>query len=228
VINQWALLDALGAGIPPPAADTFPVMMRESGAARAAVGRRLAEAGVTAADRIVVMHVSAGNPFRRWPVSSFADVAARIVANHNDRRVIVTSGPSEQSAAAHVIAQARERLVDADARARIVACGEFSLAELRALVDRASLYIGGDSGPMHVASTSSVPIVALYGPTTPDRSAPWRAQSTLSVAVEIHGLSCRPCDQRRCEPGDFRCLTRIEPSQVADASERLLSTAAVQ
>ena len=228
VINQWALIDALRADIPRPAPDTFPVMMHGSRDAQASVARRLADAGVSPADRIVVMHVSAGNPFRRWPAASFADVAARIVAEHHDRRLLVTSGPSEHDAAAHVIATARERLTDEGARARIVACGEFSLAELRALVDRASLYIGGDSGPMHVASTSSVPIVALYGPTMPERSAPWRDPAARSAAVEVHGLPCRPCDQRRCEPGDFRCLCRIDPAQVVDASERLLGDAAVQ
>ncbi len=43
--------------------------------------------------------------------------------------------------------------------------GEFDLAELRALVERAAVYIGGDSGPLHVAATTPTPIVALLGPT---------------------------------------------------------------
>jgi ADP-heptose:LPS heptosyltransferase len=112
-------------------------------------------------------------------------------------------------------------LPEAD-RGRVLACGEFSLAELRALADRAALYIGGDSGPLHVASTSHVPIVGLYGPTLPQRSAPWRAPIWPVESVEIEGLECRPCDQRRCLPGDFRCLTWITPAQVIDASERAL------
>jgi hypothetical protein len=41
--------------------------------------------------------------------------------------------------------------------------------------------------------------------------------------VEIHGLSCRPCDQRVCAPGDFRCLGMISPDAVAAAADRLLS-----
>ena len=57
--------------------------------------------------------------------------------------------------------------------ARIVARG-LSLAELRALMDRAALFIGGDSGPLHIAATTDVPMVGLYGPTLPERSAPWR------------------------------------------------------
>jgi ADP-heptose:LPS heptosyltransferase len=106
-----------------------------------------------------------------------------------------------------------------------LACGELSLSELRALVERAALYIGGDSGPLHIAATSRVPIVGLYGPTLPARSSPWRAELWRTESVEIQGLSCRPCDQRSCEPGDFRCLGWIQPRHVVDAAVRLLAQA---
>jgi ADP-heptose:LPS heptosyltransferase len=108
-------------------------------------------------------------------------------------------------------------------RAAVVECGEFGLAELRALVERAALYIGGDSGPLHVAGTTGVPVVALYGPTLPVRSAPYRSARHFAAAAEVTGLPCRPCDQRRCEPGDFRCLTRISAESVAALAERALN-----
>jgi len=72
----------------------------------------------------------------------------------------------------------------------VLSCGEFSLAELRALLDRAALYIGGDSGPLHVAATTHVPIVGLYGPTLPIRSAPWRDAACVSEAVDAGDLPC--------------------------------------
>jgi lipopolysaccharide heptosyltransferase II len=219
VENQWDLLESLGVAAPSSA--RFPVEMAFTPDISAAIAARLADAGVSHRDRVIVIHVSAGNPFRRWPVPSFGEVAAALAARHQDARIIITSGPSELEAAGQVIADARGRLTVND-RARILACGEFSLPELRALVDRAALYIGGDSGPMHVAATSQVPIVTLYGPTLPARSAPWRTPSALSVPIEVHGLECRPCDQRACLPGDFRCLSRIEPGQVIEAAERLV------
>ena len=104
-----------------------------------------------------------------------------------------------------------------------MACGEFSLGELRALLDRASLYIGGDSGPLHVAATTAVPIVGLYGPTLPARSAPWRDPRYATESVDAGELPCRPCDQRVCEPGDFRCLTSIDAARVFDAAKRALA-----
>jgi ADP-heptose:LPS heptosyltransferase len=151
VENQWDLLVPLGIG--PPTPHSFPVEMPNDAGIVARVAARLAAAGVAADDRVIVMHVSAGNPFRRWPSESFAEVAASLVQLDERHRMIVTSGPSEADAAAGVIAKAKSGLAPKD-RGRVLACGEFSLAELRALADRASLFIGGDSGPMHVASTS--------------------------------------------------------------------------
>lgn len=211
VENQWDLLAPLGVA----AADrtAFPVEMPVDDTAAARVHERLQDAGVTGDDRILVMHVSAGNPFRRWPLDHFVRVARELGARPR-RRVIVTSGPSEREAAAHVVAQSGA-----------VSCGEFSLAELRALLDRAALYIGGDSGPLHIAATTRVPIVGLYGPTLPARSAPWRDPRLPLGSIDAGALPCRPCDQRVCAPGDFRCLTGIEPATVIAAAERLLALA---
>lgn len=220
VENQWDLLESLGVARPSP--DVYPVEMPLDRDVARTVRSRVASAGVSASTRLVVIHVSAGNPFRRWPVESFGDVAAGLVTRHRNVCVIITSGPSEGDAAGRVIAHAREQVQMSD-RARVVDCGEFSLPELRALVDDAALYIGGDSGPMHIAATSHVPMISLYGPTLPARSAPWRPAEWPAAAIEVHGLECRPCDQRACAPGDFRCLLRIEPRQVIEMAERLVN-----
>jgi ADP-heptose:LPS heptosyltransferase len=90
-------------------------------------------------------------------------------------------------------------------------------------VARAAVYVGGDSGPLHIAATSDVPIVGVYGPTLPVRSAPWRPPEAVTVAVERLDLACRPCDQRRCVTDDFRCLTGIGPEQVVAAVEQVLA-----
>jgi lipopolysaccharide heptosyltransferase II len=225
VENQWDLIAALE--ITPPDRSAFPVEMPVDGDAAAEVADRLARAGVTPGDRLVVIHVSAGNPFRRWPIASFAALVARLVARDRERRVVITSGPADREAAGRVIDEARAGL-GAAGRDRVVSCGDFSLDELRALLDRASLYVGGDSGPLHIAATTAVPIVGLYGPTLPARSAPWRAPSLVHEAVEVDGLPCRPCDQRVCAPGDFRCLAWLGPDEVAEAAERALARAREQ
>ncbi|MDO8679902.1 MAG: glycosyltransferase family 9 protein [Acidobacteriota bacterium] len=218
VSNQWDLIAALGIGEPHRVTD--PVVMPVDPPSVARVAGRLAAAGVSATAPIVVVHVSAGNPFRRWPAASFAQVAATLALEEPRRRIVITSGPSEADAAEAVAAEARA--LAGAAAGSIVRCGEFDLSELRALVDRAVLYIGGDSGPLHIAATSSTPVVALFGPTLPERSLPWRDPSLRSMAVDAGPLPCRPCHQRHCVPGDFRCLTAISPTMVLDAARALL------
>ncbi|MBP1636745.1 MAG: rfaQ 1, partial [Acidobacteria bacterium] len=169
---------------------------------------------------LIVVHVSAGNPFRRWPAESFVSLAASLVQGGARRRVLLLSGPSERDAARSV--GERARAAAGDAGRRIVDDIELDLPELRAVLERAALFIGGDSGPLHVAGTSPVPIVGLYGPTLPARSAPWRPARYVTESVET-ALPCRPCDQRRCEPGDFRCLSRVTPGAVLAAAERAMA-----
>jgi lipopolysaccharide heptosyltransferase II len=220
VENQWDLLTPLGIG--PADRAMFPVEMPGSAEVGAAVDARLAAAGVTAAHDLIVVHVSAGNPFRRWPAAHFVDLVATLAADDERRQIVVTSGPSEHDAAARVIEDARRRLGDRRAP-QVLSCGEFSLVELRALLDRAVLYVGGDSGPLHVAATTRVPIVGLYGPTLPERSAPWRDPRYPTESVDAGELACRPCEQRVCAPGDFRCLTSIDAARVVEAARRAMN-----
>jgi lipopolysaccharide heptosyltransferase II len=218
VVNQWDLLAPLGIPDPDPARD--PLEMVEDPQAVASVERRLRDARITAAHPIVVMHVSAGNPFRRWPRESFEAVVVALARRDPSRRIILTSGPSDAPAAKAVADGARAAL--GQTAAAVPDLGEFDLAELRSLVGRAAVYIGGDSGPLHVAGTTTTPIVALLGPTLAERSMPWRDRRWFAEAVDAGPLECRPCRQRECVPGDFRCLTHITAEQVAAAAERAL------
>ncbi|HEY7292006.1 MAG TPA: glycosyltransferase family 9 protein [Vicinamibacterales bacterium] len=218
VENQWDLLTAIGFDAPDRTRNR--VEMPLDPRAAATVAARLTDAGVIRQHRLAVVHVSAGNPFRRWPLEHFVAVVSAL-AHGQDHRIVVTSGPSETEAAARVVADARATLGAVEG-SRVLACGEFSLVELRALLERAHLYVGGDSGPLHIAATTNVPVVALFGPTLPARSMPWRDPRLPMIAVDAGELPCRPCDQRRCAPGDFRCLTRIPPERVVEAALRWL------
>ena len=107
---------------------------------------------------------------------------------------------------------ASARIIDAD----------FDLFELRELIARSAVYIGVDSGPAHVAATTNAPIVELIGPTRPERSRPWRDPRWFTEMLDSGPLPCRPCDQRQCAPGDFRCLTGITTEQVTAAAGRAI------
>jgi len=216
VRNQWDLLAPLHIAEPTPAAN--PVEMAEDPAAAARVDARLAAAGIGPAHPLVVVHVSANNPFRRWPAGAFTTVIVRLAQREPGRRIIVSSGPSDAGAAARITADARAQL--GSLAAAVPELGEFDLEEMRVLTGRAAVYIGGDSGPMHIASTTAVPIVAIVGPTLAERSRPWRGSGAFAEILDAGPLPCRPCHQRHCVPGDFRCLTGVSAERVIDAAER--------
>ena len=208
VVSQWDVLLPLGHRVRR-IRRRDATEMPEDPAARAAVARRLAAAGIGAGNSIVVVHVSAGNPFRRWPAASFVELVCRLAAADPRRRIILTSGPSDAGAAARIAARRARRLGRRSAAA-IVECGEFDLAELRALVGpRGALHRrrqraaahgrhNGRAGRRAVRADAAGAVAAVSG-----------ALSLDHAAAEVQGLPCRPCDQRRCEPGDFRCLTGI-------------------
>jgi len=224
VENQWDLLRAVDpafAGAADRTADRVEMPVTPEGVTDAS--RFLTDHGIDAdhpTTSLVLLHVSAGNPFRRWPERAFADVAAGLVQRAAGRHVLITAGPSDREAVQRVLALAR---TDAGAAgARIINAERLSLLALRAVLDRSALYVGGDSGPLHIAATSDVPIVGLYGPTLPARSAPWRPPHLATISVDAGVLPCRPCHQRVCAPGDFRCLTSIDAHAVLQAAERIL------
>jgi ADP-heptose:LPS heptosyltransferase len=222
VLKQWDLLAPFGIEAANPARDA--VEMTEDAAAVERIDGMLRGAGLGTSGAplhpLVVMHVSAGNPFRRWPQQAFADTLVELARRDPARRFVVTSGPSDAGAAQAIVEATRARLGPAAGAA--ITHGQFDVAELRALAARAAVYIGGDSGPLHIAATTQTPIVALFGPTLPERSMPWRDPRWFAEAVDAGPLPCRPCHQRRCQPGDFRCLTGITPDRVVAASERAL------
>lgn len=218
VENQWDLLRVLGIGPPDPASDSVEMVADPAAAVR--VRERLRGAGISDAHPLIVLHVSAGNPFRRWPEASFVALITALVHHDPARRVIITAGPSDAPAAGRVAGAARRAL--GSYAAAVPDVGDFDLAELRGLIARAAVYIGGDSGPAHIAATTQTPIVELVGPTLAGRSRPWRDPQWYAEVVDAGDLPCRPCSQRHCAPGDFRCLTAIGADDVAAAAERAM------
>jgi ADP-heptose:LPS heptosyltransferase len=218
VLNQWALLAPVDAAFAqPPDPDRDRLEMRVGEPARSAVTARLGTLGVGNDDEVVVVHAGAGNEFRRWPETSFAEVAATLAGDQGRRAVVVIGSVSEGPSIERVVESARRA-----GAARVFAAAGWPLPELRAVMDRASLFVGGDSGPLHIAAVADVPIVAVFGPTLPAHWAPWRPARLPFIAIEPGPLECRPCDQRVCAPGDFRCLRGTPAAGVIDAARRLL------
>ena len=179
--------------------------------ARARMAGRLAAAGLAPGQPLVVLHAVSRWLFKAWPEAGCATVLA-----HLSRRgiaVAVTSGPEpgEMEAAKRVLSRAAAPAIDL--------VGRTSLADLAAVLERATLFLGVDSAPMHMAAALGVPVVALFGPSGEKSWGPWGEGHVVLTSPYL----CRPCGKDGClgsKKSD--CLEAISPQAVLAAVESLL------
>jgi lipopolysaccharide heptosyltransferase I len=160
VVERYlAVLEPLGVR---PAAIAFP--LPGDPAAEARVDAFFARSGVKPRDRLVVLLPGAGRADKRWPADRFAALARQLTAEAG-AAVLVVWGPGERDTA--------ERIVDSARGGRTQLAPPSTIEELIALLRRASVVVGGDTGPLHLAAALDVACVGLYGPTAAERNGPW-------------------------------------------------------
>lgn len=177
-----------------------------------AVGARM-EAALAATDRPVVMlhpGTSDGTPHKRWTTEGYVAVA-RDLARACDADVRVTVGPArdDRELASAIVA-------GAEGAARLAPRTE-SLLDLAGLFAASRLYVGSDTGPMHVASLVGTPVVQLLGPTDPVENTPFPGTPSRTVRVPV---ACSPC-RRGCSAAT--CMRVIAPDAVVAAARELLA-----
>jgi len=155
-------------------------------------------------NQFAILNPGAGWGAKRWPVGRYGAVAKRL-AQVKELRSIVNFGPGEES-----LARAVEDACDAAAVTVSV-----SVTELIMLTRRASLFIGGDTGPMHLAAALGVPVVGIFGPTSPERNGPFKTRSIVLRS------QLSPTTHARIQTPDEGMLT-IMPEDVVAASLQLL------
>lgn len=200
VENHVNLVKALGIEPPSiPAVSMPPVTPSE-----AENVRRIIREGALEKTKIVTLHISAGNEFRDWGTENFARLIKDLSQVPGVKVVLIGSGEDRQN----------EDEIKRRSKASFLSLvNRLSLRELREFVSLSTLFIGPDSGPMHISATTATPIVALFGPTLPAHFRPWQAHSTILEK----DYACRPCRQRKCVHRDFRCLRTISPDEVYNA-----------
>jgi heptosyltransferase-2 len=177
----------------------------------------LARAGVGRGEVLVGLVPGSQWGTKRWPVEHFAALIERLSA-WPDIHCALFGTPQERDIAEAVVMACRVPVIDL--------IGKTSLCELSAYMGRCDVVVSNDTGPMHIAAALGKPIVALYGPTTPDLGfspygVPWEEAGVAS-------LSCRPCHAHgpeRCPLSHWRCMRELWPEQVAESVARLLQVA---
>lgn len=141
-----------------------------------------------------------------WPPSRFAELANRL-HEQRDLDILLFGTAAEAGVSKAISAEMRKAPIDLT--------GETLLADLPALLAQCHLFIGNDSGAMHVAAGVGLPVVAVFGPTDPLGTAPVTPRSTIVQEKPY----CSPCFLRRC-PTDHRCMTKVSADRV-EAAVRL-------
>lgn len=152
---------------------------------------------------LAILNPGAGWGAKCWPARSFGAVARSLA--ERGMAVAVNYGPGEEA-----LAQEVQR--SSGGVATPVNC---SVGELMALTRRAGLFIGGDTGPMHLAAALRVPVVALFGPTRPERNGPF---ATRNVVLRSADSRDDTSHASRADAG----LVAITPEAVLTAARGLL------
>lgn len=157
---------------------------------------------------VACIHPCATKDYKQWDIGKFAALADWL-SGRGWQVVIIGAGEGEEARIDDMISRMRTRPVNAH--------GKLSLVQLVWLLQHARVFIGNDSGPMHLAAASGVNVVALFGPTELLRWQP-RTSSTRIIKGE---MPCSPeCRPEACL-NDYRCLSSLSVEQVQSALESL-------
>jgi lipopolysaccharide heptosyltransferase I len=159
----------------------------------AAIGRFVRDRGLGAG--FALLNVGAGWPSKRWPADRFAQVARYLGERYHLRSAIAWAGDEERRCADQII-------VNAGGFAHIAP--PTALVELAALCQRARLFVGCDTGPLHLAAALGTPCVGLYGATSARRNGPYGQQH---IAVQKMLLKGGSRDRRNADAHAMRAIT---------------------
>ena len=185
-------------------------------------------AGTLLADRpdgsrngLIAVHPGASKEPRSWHPDRFGRLAGAL-ASGQPVRILLLGGPADGPALDRIASHLEPGVV-------LRPSGRLPIKVMGALLERSCLFIGNDSGPMHVAAALGVPTIGIFGPGSPVRTAPLALPGRL---ITVGGdYPCSPCRQaffKECTPapsGKPFCLEEIEVDEVLEAARTLLSRA---
>ncbi|MDR2093075.1 MAG: lipopolysaccharide heptosyltransferase II [Azoarcus sp.] len=158
----------------------------------------------TARPAIAFMPGAEYGPAKQWPPVHYAELARLLAARGFQIWVL---GAEKDGEAARPIADGNPAVLDLT--------GRTLLGDAVDLLALAHAAVTNDSGLMHIAAALDVPLVAIFGSSSPEHTPPLGQR----IAIETLRLPCAPCFARRCPQGHTRCLTDIEPARILTALE---------
>lgn len=169
--------------------------------------RGLTDRHLDGLDKTVCLHVAGGKNYKHWPLDRYAQLIDWLT-DQGMRPVLIGAAP-DRPAADQVLARCRHRPLDL--------VEQLPIGTLIALLSQCRLFVGNDSGPMHVAAAAGTRIIALFGPTDFSRWGPLTAR-----AIIVRGTQPVPSGQGKKSYNDGRTMDSIALSAVIDAVRQQL------
>lgn len=177
------------------------VTLKAPGSAGAYIDNFFQHAGIRSPVFAVNPFSSKGTGFKRWPIERYARLIER-VKDYMGAQTLILWGPGEKEEAERLRSMAGEKA--------FLACPT-NIPQLYALLTRVDMYIGGDTGVMHLASAARIPVVAIFGPTDAKINAPYGPNGII-VRNEV---PCSPCKKKDCR--ERTCIEGISVEDVFEA-----------
>lgn len=159
------------------------------------------ESGLLPETKVVGLNPGGSWPTKRWTIDGFAELADMV--QQDGYRAVFFGGPMDKQMADDIVQKMRT--------IPVVFTGSVNLRELAALVKKCAVLVSGDSGPMHIAASQGISVVAVFGPSDPVRYAPYHVAHRI-LKTE---LACLACGEHKCE--HHTCMKNILPAQVYTA-----------
>lgn len=151
--------------------------------------------------KFAILHVGANKLLRKWPLDRFANLAAHL-KNQNGFDIIFVGDKADLKDIESVTSKIEFKTYSV--------AGNFSWTSFAALAKKAGLFVGNESGPLHVAAAMQIPLIGLFGPGEPEVFYPFGEKSTFVH----HVLPCNPCNQLNCVHPQNTCMQRINLNEV--------------
>ena len=172
----------------------------------------LDQLGVQRSQSTVILQPGARYWFKAWPPERFAELADRLTSQYGCQ-VLIGGSDQDDDLAQQIRQMAKSR--------SIIMAGRTTIKQFAAIAKKSALFVGSDSGAMHVATAVGTPVVALFGPSNP---AEWGPRGGAAEVI-YKGLDCRTCFHPTCLRGEQNCMQLITIDEVIMAAARLLGRA---
>jgi heptosyltransferase II len=155
---------------------------------------------------VVALNPGATHAVNRWPAARFAELAD-LISERLSAQTIIVGGPDDVPLAEEIRALSRTKPFSL--------AGRTSLLQLGAVLEKCSVLVSGDTGPLHMATAVETKVISLFGAADPARTGPVGSGHRIIQAPDV---ACVPCRSRTCSnPSYLECMVKITAAMVADA-----------